>query len=55
MIKKNEKNYLKKKINKVSAETKIWYVEELLTSIALIAYSTWNKRPSGEKVFTPRS
>ena len=25
------------------------------TSMALMAYSTWNSRPSGEKVFTPRS
>ena len=25
------------------------------TSIALMAYSTWNRRPSGEKVDTPRS
>ena len=26
-----------------------------LTLMASMAYSTWNKRPSGEKVFTPRS
>ncbi len=25
------------------------------TLMASIAYSTWNKRPSGENVFTPRS
>lgn len=30
-----------------------YYVK--FTLIASIAYSTWNKRPSGEKVFTPRS
>jgi hypothetical protein len=26
-----------------------------LTFMALMAYSTWSSRPSGEKVFTPRS
>ena len=26
-----------------------------VTLIASMAYSTWNRRPSGEKVFTPRS
>jgi hypothetical protein len=26
-----------------------------LTLMASMAYSTWNRRPSGEKVFTPRS
>ena len=26
-----------------------------LTLIASMAYSTWNRRPSGEKVLTPRS
>lgn len=29
--------------------------EKLPTFIASMAYSTWNSRPSGEKVFTPRS
>ena len=27
----------------------------LLTLMACSAYSTWKRRPSGEKVFTPRS
>lgn len=29
--------------------------ERCRTLIASIAYSTWNNRPSGEKVLTPRS
>lgn len=47
------------KTSVLTPTTHNWGIENklvvMLTLMASMAYSTWNRRPSGEKVLTPRS